>query len=98
MVRLLKDQAVIRVNEKFQKTPKGVDDSNRQNGKLFSVVPVNKKEAEFWYRQQKKSLNNNQESVQNCWLQTYDDIAVNKLSKFDWNGEWSESLLDNESN
>lgn len=56
VVRLLKDNAVIRVNEKFQKVASGVDDSSRCNGKLFSVVPVNKKEADLWFRSQKKQL------------------------------------------
>lgn len=56
VVRLLKDQAVIRVNEKVQKVGAGVDDSNRCNGKLFSVVPVTKREADTWFKQQKKYL------------------------------------------
>ena len=56
VVRLLKDRAVIRVNEKIQKVAHGVDDSNRCNGKLFSVVPVNRKDAESWIKTQKKKI------------------------------------------
>lgn len=57
VVRLLKDRAVIRVNEKIQKVAHGVDDSNRCNGKLFSVVPVNRKDSESWFKSQKKKIN-----------------------------------------
>ena len=56
VVRLLKDKAVIRINEKFQRVAKGVDDSNRCNGKLFSVVPVPRREADLWFRTQKTNL------------------------------------------
>jgi len=55
-IRLLKDKAVIRVNEKLQKVGKGVDDSNRCNGRLFSVVPVNKREGDKWFNLQKKHI------------------------------------------
>ena len=34
----------------------GVDDSNRCNGKLFSVVPVNKREGDKWFNLQKKHI------------------------------------------
>ena len=34
----------------------GIDDSNRCNGRLFSVVPVNKREADQWFRTQKKQI------------------------------------------
>jgi len=59
VVRLLKDKAVIRVNEKIHKVPQGVDDSNRCNGKLFSVVPVNRKDSESWIKSQKKRILSN---------------------------------------
>ena len=55
-IRLLKDKAVIRVNEKIHRVPQGVDDSNRCNGKLFSVVPVNRKDSESWIKSQKKRI------------------------------------------
>ena len=64
VVRLLKDKAVIRINEKFQRVAKGVDDSNRCNGKLFSVVPVPRKEADMWFRTQKTNLIIKQEQEQ----------------------------------
>lgn len=58
VIRLLKDQAVIRVNEKFQTVGKDIDDSDRCSGKLFSVVPVNKKEAGQWNYEMKKRISN----------------------------------------
>ena len=59
VVRLLKDKAVIRINEKIHRVPHGVDDSNRCNGKLFSVVPVNRKDSESWIKSQKKRILSN---------------------------------------
>ena len=65
VVRLLKDKAVIRINEKISKVAQGVDDSNRCNGKLYSVVPINRKDAESWFKNQKKRIqaNNNGEEI-----------------------------------
>lgn len=63
VVRLLKDKAVIRANEKIQRVASGIDDSNRCNGKLFSVVPVNRKEADHWFHGLKKQLNGNNNMV-----------------------------------
>ena len=67
VVRLLKDRAVIRVNEKIQKVAHGVDDSNRCNGKLFSVVPVNRKDAESWIKTQKKKIIKSQNPPSSWW-------------------------------
>jgi 3'-5' exoribonuclease 1 len=64
VVRLLKDQAVIRVNEKIQSVAKGVDDSNRSNGKLYSVVPVSKRESDLWFKAQKRNLHPDQDQQQ----------------------------------
>merc|ERR1719211_802458 len=80
VVRLLKDKAVIRVNEKIHKVPKGVDDSNRCNGKLFSVVPVPRREADLWFRTQKTNLISSSKNNPNDTTTTNDTSNLHNLN------------------
>merc|ERR1712226_173449 len=57
LVRLLSDRAFVRVNEKIliNNTSKA-DDDNRSAARLANVIPVTRREAEKWFRAQKKEV------------------------------------------
>lgn len=54
LVRLIKDGAVIRVNEKI--ADDCVDDNNRDKSRLVSVTPVNRRESEQLFSKQQKLM------------------------------------------
>merc|ERR1719436_2073239 len=59
LIRLLRDRAFVRVNEKiFINNSSKADDDNRSAARLANVIPVARKEAERWFRVQKKEAQN----------------------------------------
>jgi len=59
LIRLLSDRAFVRVNEKIMINHSSrVEDDNRSAARLANVIPVAKREAERWFRAQKKSVQN----------------------------------------
>jgi len=64
LIRLLSDRAFVRVNERIviNHSSKAEDD-NRSAARLANVIPVARREAERWFRAQKKSVQNDEAQV-----------------------------------